>query len=318
MKKKPFIITIDTEGDNLWENKIGSPITTKNTIFLARFQELCDKFGFKPTYLVNYEMANSDTFVNFAKKTLSYGGCEIGMHLHAWNNPPIVDLKERNDGSKSGLPFITEYEPNVIRDKIKVITSLIEERIGVKPVSHRSGRWAMNEAYAKLLEEYGYKFDCSYTPLKSWKDCTGFSNGSYGNDYSRAKNKITSLYETTIVEIPFQGYRNYRIKKENIHSFKSLIMNIFCAIKRKEIISLRPNGHNLNDLLYVVKKNKRSSQKYLMFMLHSSEFMPGGSPSFNTEESIDKLFKDLTKIFSVINKNYFGSTLCELGYFLKK
>ena len=50
-----FIITVDTEGDNLWRWKKGEPITTNNVHFIPRFQELCEEFGFKPVYLTKYK-----------------------------------------------------------------------------------------------------------------------------------------------------------------------------------------------------------------------------------------------------------------------
>ena len=66
--KKYFIITIDTEGDNLWGvrcyPKPLSRITTQNGSFLERFQLLCEKYGFLPTYLVNYEMAHCQPFID--------------------------------------------------------------------------------------------------------------------------------------------------------------------------------------------------------------------------------------------------------------
>lgn len=40
---KHFIITVDTEGDNLWEYKKGTPIGTENAKYLPRFQSLCEK-----------------------------------------------------------------------------------------------------------------------------------------------------------------------------------------------------------------------------------------------------------------------------------
>ena len=53
---KKFIITVDTEGDNLWGYKEGDTITTNNALYIPRFQELCENYGFKPVYLTNYEM----------------------------------------------------------------------------------------------------------------------------------------------------------------------------------------------------------------------------------------------------------------------
>jgi len=48
MSETPFIITIDTEGDNLWANP--REITTHNAAYLPRFQSLCERFRFKPVY----------------------------------------------------------------------------------------------------------------------------------------------------------------------------------------------------------------------------------------------------------------------------
>src|SRR5262252_5784664 len=90
MPETPFIITIDTEGDDIWSKP--REITTRNAGYLPRFQALCERFGFKPVYLTNYEMAMSDAFVEFGRDALARGVGEIGMHLHAWNSPPIVPL----------------------------------------------------------------------------------------------------------------------------------------------------------------------------------------------------------------------------------
>ncbi|MDR8263551.1 deacetylase, partial [Acinetobacter baumannii] len=53
MHNPAFLITIDTEGDNLWQKH--DSITTENARYLPRFQQLCEKYGFKPVYLTNYE-----------------------------------------------------------------------------------------------------------------------------------------------------------------------------------------------------------------------------------------------------------------------
>ena len=61
MDKIPFIITIDTEGDNQWADT--KEIFTTNTKGLSMFQDLCNRYGYKPVYLTNYEMACDDEFV---------------------------------------------------------------------------------------------------------------------------------------------------------------------------------------------------------------------------------------------------------------
>src|SRR5262249_41044111 len=84
----PFLTTIDPEGDDLW----GRPrrVTTQNASYLERFQLLCEEQGLKPTWLTNHEMVSSPVYRTFAEDVLARGTGEIGMHLHAWDSPPLT------------------------------------------------------------------------------------------------------------------------------------------------------------------------------------------------------------------------------------
>ena len=88
-----FLISIDTEGDDLWS--VPAEVTTENARYLPRFQSLCERHGLKPTWLTNYEMAESPVFGEFGRDVLRRGAGEIGMHLHAWDSPPLTAGPER-------------------------------------------------------------------------------------------------------------------------------------------------------------------------------------------------------------------------------
>ena len=74
---------------------------------------------------------------------------------------------------------------------------------------------------------------------------------------------------------------------------------------------LRPNGHNLDELKWLLDKASDDDSDYVMFMLHSSEMMPAGSPNFKTEQSIDKLYSDLKELLSYASVRFEGITLSE-------
>ncbi|MGH8263598.1 MAG: deacetylase, partial [Steroidobacterales bacterium] len=156
MARTPFIITVDTEGDNLWAKP--REITTRNAAYLPRFQALCDEFNFKPVYLTNYEMAMCDEFVKFARAVIARDGGEVGMHLHAWNSPPLVPLTGDDFAHQ---PYLIEYPDAVMREKIRTITRLLEERFDRPMISHRAGRFAFDRRYAAMLVAEGYGVDCS-------------------------------------------------------------------------------------------------------------------------------------------------------------
>ena len=62
MKDKYFLISVDTEGDNQWDPS--KEVSTQNVEYIPRFQELCEKYGYKPVWLSNYEMVCDDKYVD--------------------------------------------------------------------------------------------------------------------------------------------------------------------------------------------------------------------------------------------------------------
>lgn len=174
-----LLITIDTEGDSIWSAP--KALKTENARFLPRFQAVCERFGFRPTWLTNYEMATDSAFVEFARDLVRAGSAEVGAHPHAWNSPPIVPL---GDGTGGPLPYLTEYPESVILAKMVFLTELLENTFGVKMRSHRGGRWAFNEYCARVLIKLGYDIDCTVTPGHSWANVLG--GYVTGSDYSRS------------------------------------------------------------------------------------------------------------------------------------
>lgn len=304
---KSFIITIDTEGDNLWTWKYGRSITTENVKYLPRFQCLCEKYGFKPVWLTNFEMVSDPKFVSFTKEKLQQGCCEIGMHLHAVNNPPLYDLEVKYPAN---FPYLIEYPEEIIAQKANLLHKLLNDTYGEGIISHRAGRWAMNKFYMQCLKDAGLKVDCSVTPGVNWFSTMGITEDSHGSDYSEAPEKAFYVDENRrMLEVPV-SIRTIHYSENKFRSIHSLLS----GMKHKMLgykAWLRPNGHNLHEMLHLASVLKEENNDYLMFMLHSSELMPGGSPTFKTKEDIEKLYKDLDKLFAYISTFCEGKTLKE-------
>ncbi len=308
---KKFIITIDTEGDNLWSWKPGDTIKTENSLYLERFQNMANEFGFKPVWLTNYEMLQDHRYIDFISKVEQDGTGELGMHLHAWSTPPEYDLPK----VQKGQPYLIEYPDDIMEEKIAVMTECIYQKTGIRPVSHRAGRWAMNPLYFELLEKYGYKIDCSVTPHIDWSAYPGQSFGSKGSNYNACSEQPYSI--GNITEIPLTVRITHSLIIPEKYSVKNVLRGVKRAIK-SQAIWLRPNGKNINELKWLLRSVYESDADYIMFMLHSSEFMPGGSPTFKTCESIEDLYRDIRILFEAASKKYEGCTLREYGCLLKE
>ncbi len=316
-RRKSFLITIDTEGDNLWA--LPRQVTTKNSRYLPRFQNLCEKYAFKPTYLTNWEMVQCPYFRDFARDVLSRGVGEIGMHLHAWNSPPVVSLTDDDDTHQ---PYLIEYPQDQIREKVKVMTGLLEDTFGVKMISHRAGRWAFDTTYAGALIEHGYLVDCSVTPHVSWAQTKGDPQGAGGTDYTQFPESayfldledISRPGDSPLLEVPmtvvnFRYPSHARVVRDLLRRSR-----LGAAVARRlfpDQAWLRARGEPPSWLPTVIHAACQQGLDHVEFTLHSSEFMPGGSPYFLNERSIEALYRALEAMFEAATSSFVGRTLSE-------
>lgn len=307
-----FIITIDTEGDNLWSSP--RKITTQNSLYLTRFQQLCEKYGFLPTYLTNWEMANCNDFQSFGNDVLNRKTAEIGAHLHAWNNPPETPL---TDDDYQYLPYLIEYPDGLLREKLQALTDRLEAVFQVKMTSHRAGRWAFNETYAQALSDLGYIVDCSVTPGVDWSSVKGDPAGQGGTNYQSfprkayrmSKDNIGSRGQQGLWQIPMTTWPKY---PSWVSKAKQSLKRLQGKDYRESTVWLRSKPNNLTEMKKAVLKSEKAGLEFVEYMLHSSEFMPGGSPGFPTAESIDNLYCNLEALFVWLQaRGYQGITLSD-------
>lgn len=128
-----LIVTIDVEEDNWGFASCESFV--ENIRMIPRLQNIFDRYGIKPSYLVTYQVASCDWAVDIFSDILSQNKCEIGAHLHPWNTPPLTEvINERNSMLKN-----FSYELQIA--KLKVLTDKIESAFGknLNPLEQADG-----------------------------------------------------------------------------------------------------------------------------------------------------------------------------------
>jgi hypothetical protein len=314
MSDTAFIITIDTEGDDLW----GKPreITTRNAEYLPRFQSLCERFGFKPVYLTNYEMAMSDVFAEFARDVRARDAGEIGMHLHAWNSPPLVPLTSDDFDYQ---PYLIEYPDRVMKEKIKTMTRLLEDRFDQAIVSHRAGRLGFDGRYAAMLLDEGYLVDCSVSPGVDWRGTPGDPNGKGGSDYTAFPDR-PYFFSPSDISVPTIGgmlevpltVRSSGLYRRAPWAYRvPLLRQAANKLVSPALNWVAPAESNLSAMLRAARGARAGGAAHIEFALHSSELMPGGSPTFRNASDIERLYDRLEILFEYLSTWCRGMTLKE-------
>jgi hypothetical protein len=189
--------------------------------------------------------------------------------------------------------------------------------------SHRAGKWSFNAVYAQILVEAGYSVDCSVTPHVSWKHALGDPQQSGGTDYTTFPETayfmdladISKPGRSSLLEVPTTIVR----ERNEIGVIKSFRASLKDGSRLKRIFNrffprvhwLRPNGRNLKAMLHILTRARQEKRAYVGFMLHSSEFLPGGSPKFRREKDIEALYDTLETLFSTASQTFKGATLTD-------
>lgn len=289
-------VTVDTEADNQWLH--GAPLATENVRFWQPFQELCERFEAPPTYLITSEMADDGKATAFLTAAVERGAAEVGGHLHPWTTPPFDDRPglAYNDPRHA---FPCQLDEAMLRAKLQTLTAQIGERFGRAPTSFRAGRFGVNATLARLLAELGYEIDSSVTPFVSWRSTAGMP-GREGPDFRHhtvTPFRVAGVRAPGLVELPVTILPTYALLRRFprlLDLYQTLPAR---AARRATGRRLRPQplwlcpfpSHDERDLRSVLREAERQRLTFAVFVLHSSELMPQGSPYRPTAASVNAL-----------------------------
>ncbi len=287
MSAQQVLITIDTEEDN-WKPFAPNP-TTRNADAIPPLQEIFERYGAKPTYLLTYDMANNAALTEFLADRQQKGLCEVGTHCHPWNTPPQKEEKHLKNSMLLHLPA------QLVESKIRNLHNLLTQRLGASPTTFRSGRWGYGQNVAKTLNLLGYRVDTSITAYTDW-------SSSFGPDYSSLspqpyRFEWTNIYQPNpngkMVQIPATtGYlqadfaRRSRleqmIRRSPLSRFRVIGLLDRLSILNRVVLS--PEGASANSMIGLAKRMSNEGYGYLNLFFHSPTLVPKLTPFVQSRE----------------------------------
>jgi hypothetical protein len=303
-----LIVTIDTEEEGLWSDQFRpSGNTVKNVRGVTRFQQLCDSFAIRPTYLVDAPVVEDRQAAELLLEIERTGRCEIGAHMHPWCNPPLVELDGPQDSFLCNLPGTLK------RDKLTWLTDAIAEKFGHNPTSFRAGRYALDDGVALILQELGYRADSSVIPFTDYSaeggpnfedsPTTPFVLGSEPDSIDADRTNRGQ----GVCEIPVSvGFS--RTNFERCHSLRKLaqkpwlsncrMVGILDRLNIARRIKFSPEQADARRMCQLASAFHRRRAPAVVMMLHSSSLAPGFSPYVRDADALERLYQDLEQTFA--------------------
>jgi len=305
-----LLVTVDTEEEGLWGGEYRRTGNTVNNIRgVPPFQELCDRFGIRPTYLVDAPVVESDTAVDILKPIQDDGRCEIGAHVHPWCNPPFEeDINEKNS-------YLCNLPEDLQRRKIEWLSDAIGDRFGRRPTSFRAGRYGLDAVGARILADLGYAVDSSVIPFTDYSaQCGPNFDAAPCAPYWIDDEDLTRPAESgRLLEVPVTvGYnrRNF----ESAHSLRRRAMasalcrrlrvvGILDRLGLSRRIKLSPEQADAASMTRLIDVSIQRGAECLVLMFHSSSLVPGFSPYVRDGKALQRFQDRLAAVFEYCSRH---------------
>jgi len=284
-------ITVDTEADDQWKS---SEVTLRNIDALNLFQDFMEERGVPPTYFVSYEVLEHPYMKELSKKHKE-GLAEVGGHLHPWTTPP-VDKKD-----KEVQRFPSELSEEVLGEKLSVLTKKIAEILEEQPKSFRAGKWGFNAAVGEAIAKEGYVFDSSITPGISWADIIKKKEihkeiPDFTGETLNPRTLSSGVYEVPMSIVKTRIYTGSAL--DSVLWKKNFIGKVARAFVRPMWCRIFPET-TINDLERVYRAAKKQNIP-LVFMIHSSELVPGASPYAKDGKAVEHIYSLLDAFIDLL------------------
>jgi hypothetical protein len=276
-----LIVAVDTEAEFDWN---GPFLRTHTAVGNVRQQTLAqdifDRFGVRPVYLVDYAVATQPEGYGPLREIVQSARCEIGAHLHPWITPPLSEALGDRTSFSHNLPARLQQE------KLARLTEAITANFGTRPVSYRAGRYGVGEEIAEILQSLDYRIDMSVQPGIDMRRLHGpdFRWGLdrpywFGRGWPLLEIPATPSYVGLLAgaALPkaaaIQLYdRLSRPRLDRMH-----IRGLFARLGLLEWTPLSPEGVAQGELRRLTQTLLSRGNRAFVFSYHSSSLLPGST-----------------------------------------
>lgn len=271
-----FLITVDTEEAFDWSGPFTRDKHSVDHIpAVMEFQGICDSFGVKPIYMVDYPVVADQQAADLFRGLVGERRAYVGAHLHPWVTPPFDDSISRRNSYGCNLPHEVE------RDKLLTMFDLMKRTFGELPMVFRAGRYGIGANTADVLAEVGIPFDSS---VRSYFDYSAEGGPDFQvssvHPYWLKPGVLAELPLTSVFVGPLRKFSPALFGKD---SNPALMRGLFSRTGLLSRIAFTPEGVNAMEMQRGIDQAISDGLPLLNLSFHSPSLVAGNTAYVRNE-----------------------------------
>jgi hypothetical protein len=296
LQRRVLVVVVDTEEEFDWTQPFDGRATAVTAMrHLHRIQDVCDEFGIRPCYAVDYSVATREEGRAPVRELLRSGRAELAAHLHPWINPPFVEpVCARNS-------YPGNLDPRLEEAKLRELLAALAEGFGERPAVYKAARYGLGPNTPALLERLGFVADVSRSPAFDL-------SADGGPDYSGEPDGLVWMGpRRQILGIPctgsFVGFLGRRLGRIVYRQATRPALawmrlpGILSRLGAVERLYLSSEGFSLRDNVRLTRGLLRRGERVFGFAVHSPSAVPGHTPFVRDDADLRRFLDGMRRFF---------------------
>lgn len=310
-----FVLSMDTEEEWDWSGPFPQQnFSVDNAERLPDFQAFCEAQGIRPTYFVDYAVADNPAAAARIRPFVESHRCEIGAHLHPWANPPYYGDTGEFESHVVNLP-IEQTEA-----KLDALMARLHSAFDVVPNAFRTGRWGINGDILELLRQKGFGIDSSMYPFfrNDYFDCEQTHLQPYWPDFAQPMHPGK---QRDLIEFPVTVGFNHANHAAMRKLYRAISHPVFEPLRLVGVcwhtrlvrkLYLSPEVTAGKDMQPLVDFAINNGHPVLHMYLHSSSLIDGGTGLMDTPNAMQVIRHNIQSLLGYAHTQA-NLTFCTLS-----
>lgn len=284
-----LFVVIDTEEEFDWDAAYSRDNTAVSAMScVGRGQNIFDRFGLTPTYVIDYPVASQDGGFKPLLEILGEGRCTIGAHLHPWVNPPYSEDVTRRNSFAMNLPAVLQ------RAKLDALITTVEDNLGTTPKVFKAGRYGLGRDMVTILDECGFAVDMSVCPRFDFSE----QDGPDFADFDAAPFFLTNRLLEIPCTVDFTGWAGPL--RPLLHQVGATAagaalraQGVFSRLGVTNRIMLSPEGNTFDEMRALTNALVARGHRTFTLSFHSPSLAAGHTSYVRTEGELDSFLSTI-------------------------